>query len=232
MAEHKDIEDEGQTVTIEERVITIHTNAADKATGEKMIVAGKEVTVIDTVALDGLERMTRHHTMALLKCMNGIQIMAGLKCRMLGFIRTIIMPMNYKIQKTMIDQIVSASHQNAGSPVRMEAELSAVSDKMEMDTVCGELSAAEDIHQMPSEISSGYLYVDNRIAPTAQVEVLEYNIYGTKYYEIRNDGFEFKFLESRISIPPLYTQQFEIGNLSFGYELSVYSNVADRLILV
>ena len=56
VAEHKDIEDEGQTVTIEERVITIHTNAADKATGEKMIVAGKEVTVIDTVALDGLEK--------------------------------------------------------------------------------------------------------------------------------------------------------------------------------
>ena len=137
----------------------------------------------------------------------------------------------YELQntKTMIDQIVSASHQNAGSPVRMEAELSAVPDKMEMDTFCGELSAAADIHQMPCEISSGYLYVDNRIAPTAQVEVLEYNIYGTKYYEIRNDGFEFKFLESRISIPPLYTQQFEIGNLSFGYELSVYSNVADRL---
>ena len=137
----------------------------------------------------------------------------------------------YELQntKTMIDQIVSASHQNAGSPVRMEAELSAVSDKMEMDTFCGELSAAADIHQMPSEISSGYLYVDNRIAPAAQVEVLEYNIYGTKYYEIRNDGFEFKFLESRISIPPLYTQQFEIENLSFGYELSVYSNVADRL---
>ena len=137
----------------------------------------------------------------------------------------------YELQntKTMIDQIVSASHQNAGSPVRMEAELSAVSDKMEMDTFCGELPAAADIHQMPSEISSGYLYVDNRIAPTAQVEVLEYNIYGTKYYEIRNDGFEFKFFESRISIPPLYTQQFEIGNLSFGYELSVYSNVADRL---
>ena len=138
----------------------------------------------------------------------------------------------YELQntKTMIDQIVSASHQNAGSPVRMEAELSAVPDKMEMDTFCGELSAAADIHQMPSEISSGYLYVDNRIAPTAQVEVLEYNIYGTKYYEIRNDGFEFKFFEHRISIPPLYTQQFEIGNLTFGYELSVYSNVADRLI--
>ena len=56
VAEHKDIEDEGQTVTIEERVITIRTNAADKATGEKMIVAGKEVTVIDTVTLDALEK--------------------------------------------------------------------------------------------------------------------------------------------------------------------------------
>ena len=43
MAEHKDIKDDGQTVKIEERVITIHTNATDKATGEKMIIAGKEV---------------------------------------------------------------------------------------------------------------------------------------------------------------------------------------------
>ena len=60
VAEHKDIEDEGQTVTIEERVIEIHTNAADKATGKKMIVAGKEVTVIDTVTLDGLEKGTTY----------------------------------------------------------------------------------------------------------------------------------------------------------------------------
>ena len=60
VAEHKDIEDEGQTVTIEERLIEIHTNAADKATGEKMIVAGKEVTVIDTVTLDGLEKGTAY----------------------------------------------------------------------------------------------------------------------------------------------------------------------------
>ena len=60
VAEHKDIEDEGQTVTIEERVIEIHTNAVDKATGEKMIVAGKEVTVIDTVTLDGLEKGTTY----------------------------------------------------------------------------------------------------------------------------------------------------------------------------
>ena len=60
VAEHKDIEDEGQTVTIEERVIEIHTNAVDKSTGEKMIVAGKEVTVIDTVTLDGLEKGTTY----------------------------------------------------------------------------------------------------------------------------------------------------------------------------
>ena len=32
VAEHKDIEDGGQTVTIEERVIEIHTNATDKVT--------------------------------------------------------------------------------------------------------------------------------------------------------------------------------------------------------
>ena len=56
VAEHKDIKDDGQTVRIEERIITIHTNAADKATGEKMIVAGKDVTIIDTVTLDGLEK--------------------------------------------------------------------------------------------------------------------------------------------------------------------------------
>lgn len=60
VAEHKDIEDEGQTVTIEERVITVHTTATDKATGEKMIVAGKDVTIIDTVTLDGLEKGTKY----------------------------------------------------------------------------------------------------------------------------------------------------------------------------
>ncbi|BFK62584.1 SrtB-anchored collagen-binding adhesin [Dorea longicatena] len=60
VAEHKDIKDDGQTVKIEERVITIHTNATDKATGEKMIIAGKEVTVIDTVTLDDLEKGTTY----------------------------------------------------------------------------------------------------------------------------------------------------------------------------
>ena len=68
VAEHKDIEDEGQTVTIEERVIEIHTNAVDKATGEKMIVAGKEVTVIDTVTLDGLEKGTTYQLNVLVFC--------------------------------------------------------------------------------------------------------------------------------------------------------------------
>ena len=60
VAEHKDIEDDGQTVRIEERIITIHTTATDKVTGEKMIVAGKEVTIIDTVTLDGLEKGTKY----------------------------------------------------------------------------------------------------------------------------------------------------------------------------
>mgnify|MGYP002583958337 FL=1 len=55
VAEHKDIEDEGQTVTITERIITMHTTATDKATGKKTIEAGKNVTIIDTVTLDGLE---------------------------------------------------------------------------------------------------------------------------------------------------------------------------------
>mgnify|MGYP000108006420 CR=1 FL=1 len=56
MAEHKDIEDEGQTVTITERIITIHTTATDKATGEKTIEADDKVTIVDTVTLDGLEK--------------------------------------------------------------------------------------------------------------------------------------------------------------------------------
>ena len=55
VAEHKDIEDDGQTVKIEEREITMHTTATDKSTGEKLIVDGKEISIIDTVTLDGLE---------------------------------------------------------------------------------------------------------------------------------------------------------------------------------
>lgn len=60
VAEHKDIEDDGQTVTIKERVIDIHTKACDKATGDKMILASKDITIVDTVALDGLEKDTKY----------------------------------------------------------------------------------------------------------------------------------------------------------------------------
>ncbi len=60
VAEHKDIENDRQTVTITERIITMHTNAADKATGEKTIDAGEEVTIVDTVTLDGIERGVKY----------------------------------------------------------------------------------------------------------------------------------------------------------------------------
>ena len=51
VAEHKDIEDDGQTVLITERIIKIHTIATDKD-GKKEIEAGKDVTIVDTVKLD------------------------------------------------------------------------------------------------------------------------------------------------------------------------------------
>ncbi len=60
VAEHKDIENDRQTVTITERIITMYTNAADKATGEKTIDAGKEVTIVDTVSLDGIEKGVKY----------------------------------------------------------------------------------------------------------------------------------------------------------------------------
>ncbi len=60
VAEHKDIEDDGQTVKIEERVIDIHTKACDKATDDKMILASKDITIVDTVALAGLEKNTKY----------------------------------------------------------------------------------------------------------------------------------------------------------------------------
>ena len=59
VAEHKDIEDDGQTVSIKERIINIHTKATDPE-GEKSIVAGNKVTVIDTVKLDNLEIGTEY----------------------------------------------------------------------------------------------------------------------------------------------------------------------------
>ena len=54
VAEHKDIEDDGQTVLITERIIRIHTTAAD-LDGDKEIQADKEITIIDTVTLEGLK---------------------------------------------------------------------------------------------------------------------------------------------------------------------------------
>ena len=59
MAEHKDIDDEGQTVLITERIISIHTTATSED-GKKEIEAGKDVTIIDTVTLDGLEIGTKY----------------------------------------------------------------------------------------------------------------------------------------------------------------------------
>ena len=59
VTEHKDIEDEGQTVLITERIIKIHTSAASMD-GEKVVEAGKEVTIVDTVTLDGLEVGTKY----------------------------------------------------------------------------------------------------------------------------------------------------------------------------
>ena len=59
VAEHKDIEDAGQTVLITERIIKIHTTATDKD-GNKELEAGKEVTIIDTITLEGLEVGTQY----------------------------------------------------------------------------------------------------------------------------------------------------------------------------
>lgn len=59
VAEHKDIEDDGQTVLITERIIKIHTTATDK-NGNKEIEAGKDITIIDTVTLEGLEVGTQY----------------------------------------------------------------------------------------------------------------------------------------------------------------------------
>lgn len=59
VAEHKDIEDDGQTVLITNRIINIHTVATDKD-GKKEIEAAKKVTIIDKVTLEGLEVGTKY----------------------------------------------------------------------------------------------------------------------------------------------------------------------------
>ena len=59
VAEHKDINDEGQTVLIKERIIKIHTTATDK-NGKKEIEEGKDLSIVDKVTLDGLEVGTKY----------------------------------------------------------------------------------------------------------------------------------------------------------------------------
>ena len=58
--EIKTVIDLGTLTDEYEPEITIHTTAADKATGEKSIVAGKSVTIVDTVTLDGLKKGTKY----------------------------------------------------------------------------------------------------------------------------------------------------------------------------
>lgn len=59
IGEHKDINDNGQTVLIKERVIKIHTTATGK-NGSKEIKAGKKLTIVDKVELNGLEIGTKY----------------------------------------------------------------------------------------------------------------------------------------------------------------------------
>ena len=59
VVEHKDIDDEGQTILITERKISIHTTATDK-NGKKEMKAGKDLTIVDTVTLEGLEIDTNY----------------------------------------------------------------------------------------------------------------------------------------------------------------------------
>ena len=56
IANHEDINDEGQTVTVEEEVpeISIRTSAKGKATGTKTVKAEENVTIVDTVTYTGL----------------------------------------------------------------------------------------------------------------------------------------------------------------------------------
>lgn len=58
VSRNKTVIDLGTLTDEYEPEITIHTTAADKATGEKSIVAGKSVTIVDTVTLDGLKKGT------------------------------------------------------------------------------------------------------------------------------------------------------------------------------
>ena len=60
VSRNKVVVDLGTLTDDYEPEISIHTTAADKVTGEKSIVAGKSVTIVDTVTLDGLKKGTKY----------------------------------------------------------------------------------------------------------------------------------------------------------------------------
>lgn len=60
VSRNKVVVDLGTLTDEYEPEITIHTTATDKVTGEKSIVAGKNVTIVDTVTLDGLTKGTKY----------------------------------------------------------------------------------------------------------------------------------------------------------------------------
>ena len=60
VSKNKVVVDLGTLTDEYEPEITIHTTATDKVTGEKSIVAGKSVTIVDTVTLDGLTKGTKY----------------------------------------------------------------------------------------------------------------------------------------------------------------------------
>lgn len=60
VSRNKTVVDLGTLTDDYEPEISIHTTATDKVTGEKSIVAGKSVTIVDTVTLDGLKKGTKY----------------------------------------------------------------------------------------------------------------------------------------------------------------------------
>ncbi len=79
VAEHKDITDADQTVLITQRLISIHTDAANPATGKKEIEASTDQIIIDTVTLEGLEIGTTYQLVGwqMLKEENAELLIAG-----------------------------------------------------------------------------------------------------------------------------------------------------------
>ena len=60
VSRNKVVVDLGTLTDEYEPEITIYTTATDKVTGEKSIIAGKSVTIVDTVTLDGLTKGTKY----------------------------------------------------------------------------------------------------------------------------------------------------------------------------